>query len=34
MPTHVRAEVVASTKDEQVPWSNFSLLGEVYVAEK
>jgi uncharacterized caspase-like protein len=32
--TRVRAEVVASTKNKQVPWSNSSLLGEVYLAEK
>jgi uncharacterized caspase-like protein len=30
----VRAEVVATTKSNQVPWSNSSLLGEVYLAEK
>jgi uncharacterized caspase-like protein len=29
MLTRVRAEVVGSTKDKQVPWSNFSLLGAV-----
>ena len=29
-----RAEVVASTKAKQVPWSNSSLLGEVYLAAK
>ncbi|KJC56237.1 peptidase C14, caspase catalytic subunit p20 [Bradyrhizobium sp. LTSPM299] len=34
MLTRVRAEVVASTKGKQVPWSNSSLLGEVYLAEK
>jgi tetratricopeptide (TPR) repeat protein len=34
MLTRVRAEVVASTKSKQVPWSNSSLLGEVYLAEK
>ena len=34
MLTRVRAEVVASTKSRQVPWSNSSLLGEVYLAEK
>ena len=34
MLTHVRAEVVAATKSKQVPWSNSSLLGEVYLAEK
>ena len=28
------AEVVAATKSRQVPWSNSSLLGEVYLAEK
>jgi uncharacterized caspase-like protein len=32
--TRVRAEVVASTKDKQVPWSNSSLLGEIYLVEK
>jgi len=30
----VRAEVVAATKNRQVPRSNSSLLGEVYLAEK
>lgn len=34
MPTRVRAEVVSTTKNKQVPWSNSSLLGEVYLAEK
>ncbi|MDB5578702.1 MAG: hypothetical protein JWR80_3878, partial [Bradyrhizobium sp.] len=34
MLTRVRAEVVAATKTRQVPWSNSSLLGEVYLAEK
>jgi uncharacterized caspase-like protein len=34
MLTRVRAEVVAATKARQVPWSNSSLLGEVYLAEK
>jgi tetratricopeptide (TPR) repeat protein len=34
MLTRVRAEVVATTKARQVPWSNSSLLGEVYLAEK
>ena len=34
MLTRVRAEVVAMTKNKQVPWSNSSLLGEVYLAEK
>jgi tetratricopeptide (TPR) repeat protein len=34
MLTRVRAEVVAATKSKQVPWSNSSLLGEVYLAEK
>jgi uncharacterized caspase-like protein len=34
MLTPVRAEVVAATKSKQVPWSNSSLLGEVYLAEK
>ncbi|SDF37548.1 Caspase domain-containing protein [Bradyrhizobium brasilense] len=34
MLTRVRAEVVAATKGKQVPWSNSSLLGEVYLAEQ
>jgi tetratricopeptide (TPR) repeat protein len=34
MLTRVRAEVVASTRSKQVPWSNSSLLGEVYLADK
>jgi uncharacterized caspase-like protein len=34
MLTRVRAEVVAATKGKQVPWSNSSLLGEVYLVEK
>jgi tetratricopeptide (TPR) repeat protein len=34
MLTRVRAEVVATTKSKQVPWSNSSLLGEVYLAAK
>jgi tetratricopeptide (TPR) repeat protein len=34
MLTRVRAEVVAATKARQVPWSNSSLLGEVFLAEK
>jgi tetratricopeptide (TPR) repeat protein len=34
MLTRVRAEVVSGTKNKQVPWSNSSLLGEVYQAEK
>jgi uncharacterized caspase-like protein len=34
MLTRVRAEVVASTGNQQVPWSNSSLLGEVYLAAK
>jgi tetratricopeptide (TPR) repeat protein len=34
MLTRVRAEVVAATKGKQVPWSNSSLLGEVYLASK
>jgi tetratricopeptide (TPR) repeat protein len=29
--TRVRAEVVAATKSKQVPWSNSSLLGEVFL---
>lgn len=32
MLTRVRADVVAATKSQQVPWSNSSLLGEVYLA--
>ena len=32
MLTRVRADVVAATKNRQVPWSNSSLLGEVYLA--
>ena len=32
--TRVRAEVVAKTSGKQVPWSNSSLLGEVYLAAK
>lgn len=32
MLTRVRAEVVAATGGKQVPWSNSSLLGEVYLA--
>jgi uncharacterized caspase-like protein len=34
MLTRVRAEVVAATNNQQVPRSNSSLLGEVYLAEK
>jgi len=34
MLTRVRAEVVATTRNRQVPWSNSSLLGEVFLAEK
>jgi tetratricopeptide (TPR) repeat protein len=34
MLTRVRAEVVAVTRSRQVPWSNSSLLGEVYLAGK
>ncbi|UFZ04353.1 caspase family protein [Bradyrhizobium ontarionense] len=34
MLTRVRAEVVSATKNKQVPWSNSSLLGEVYLASK
>ncbi|MBR1153656.1 caspase family protein [Bradyrhizobium sp. JYMT SZCCT0428] len=34
MLTRVRAEVVAATKAKQVPWSNSSLLGEVYLTGK
>ena len=32
MLTRVRAEVVSATRGRQVPWSNSSLLGEVYLA--
>jgi uncharacterized caspase-like protein len=31
MLTRVRSEVVAATGGKQVPWSNSSLLGEVYL---
>lgn len=31
MLTRVRAEVVAATKSRQVPWSNSSLLGDVFL---
>jgi uncharacterized caspase-like protein len=31
MLTRVRAEVVAATASKQVPWSNSSLLGEVFL---
>lgn len=34
MLTRMRAEVVSATKSKQVPWSNSSLLGEVYLVEK
>jgi tetratricopeptide (TPR) repeat protein len=34
MLTRARAEVVAATKGQQVPWSNSSLLGEVYLVGK
>jgi len=34
MLTRVRAEVAASTNNKQVPWSNSSLLGEVFLAGK
>ncbi len=34
MLTRVRAEVVAKTSGKQVPWSNSSLLGEVYLAAR
>ena len=34
MLTRVRSEVVATTRSKQVPWSNSSLLGEVYLVEK
>jgi uncharacterized caspase-like protein len=32
--TRVCAEVVATTRSKQVPWSNSSLLGQVYLAAK
>jgi uncharacterized caspase-like protein len=32
--TRVRAEVVAATRSKQVPWTNSSLLGEVYLVGK
>lgn len=32
--TRVRADVVASTKGRQVPWSNSALIGEVYLTGK
>src|SRR5207237_5950033 len=32
MLTRVRAEVVAVTRNRQVPWDNSSLLGDVYLA--
>jgi tetratricopeptide (TPR) repeat protein len=32
MLTRVRADVVAATDSKQVPWSNSSLLGEVFLA--
>jgi tetratricopeptide (TPR) repeat protein len=34
MLTRVRAEVVTATGNRQVPWSNSSLLGEVFLATK
>ena len=34
MLTRVRTEVVAKTNGKQVPWSNSSLLGEVFLAAK
>jgi hypothetical protein len=34
MLTRVHVEVVATTKRKQVPWSNSSLLGEVYLAAR
>ena len=30
----VRAQVVATIKNKQVPWSNCSLLGEIHLAER
>lgn len=34
MMTRVRADVVASTKSKQVPWSNSALIGEVFLNAK
>ena len=34
MLTRVRSEVVSATQGKQVPWSNSSLLGEVYLVGK
>jgi uncharacterized caspase-like protein len=34
MLTRVRTEVVGAPRGKQVPWSNSSLLGEVYLAER
>jgi len=34
MLTSVRAEVVAGTRNQQVPRSNSSLLGKAYLAAK
>ena len=34
MLTRGRAKVVARTSGKQVPWSNSSLLGEVYLVAK
>jgi hypothetical protein len=34
MLTKVRADVIASTKKQQVPWEHSSLLGDVYLARK
>ena len=31
--TRVRADVIAATDGKHVPWSNSSLLGEVYLAK-
>ncbi|CAN7557387.1 tetratricopeptide repeat protein [Bradyrhizobium sp. LjRoot220] len=33
MLTRVRSDVVAATKSKQVPWSNSSLLGEVFLVK-
>lgn len=33
MMTRVRADVVASTKGKQVPWSNSALIGEVFLTK-
>jgi uncharacterized caspase-like protein len=33
MLTRVRVDVVEATRREQVPWTNSSLLGEIYLNE-